>query len=114
MKYNTILECTLHDARYNDTFKTFILTYKGCNNCFEIDLGSHFLFNCDYEIIDKKEIFKVDDIQDLEYFLNKHNLLRYYNESVKKNNKLYVGGGNDYVLDEHLNVLGWVEEIEEV
>ena len=114
MKYNKILKCKLKNEE--DIFETYILTYKGCDKCFEIDLCSQFMFNCDYEIIKSEEVFIVNDIEDLEYFLKKNNITRYFYKSVynKKDNRLYVGGCNDYVLNKDLEVLGWLEDVKEM
>lgn len=130
MKYDTIIKCDLSDFKSGKVeYKNcYLLTYKGCDTCFEIDLIGDFFFNTDYKAINRKEVAKINNSIDLINFMLNNNILSkhnigVFNEVLNKRkydfdnlekSRLYVGGEQDYILDYNLKVLGWKEDLKEV
>lgn len=130
MKYDTIIKCDLSDFKSGKVeYKNcYLLTYKGCDTCMEIDLIGNLFFNTDYKAINRQEVEKVNNIEDLFNFMNNHNLIgkyecetfgdflnmRKWHTYFVDKTKINVGGEQDYVLDYNLKVLGWKEDLKEV
>lgn len=115
MKYDTIIKCDFESFKNEKIEYTniYLLSHNECSEELEIDLTSDMWFNTEYKAINRQEIKKVNNIQEVMNFLKEHNIQisDYAKENIFDNEKqlLYVGGCNDLVLDFDLNIIGLIE-----
>ena len=77
---------------------------------FEIDLKGDFYFNCSCEIINPKLVQTISTIDELKQFCQIHNI-EIPNEAIRKNG-IVAGGEDGLVINNKLELLGWVEWVE--
>ena len=111
-KYCYIFKCDLEGHR-GEIYKNQYLLVNNPNDLqtdFEIDLKGDFYFNCSCEIINPKLVQTISTIDELKQFCQIHNI-EIPNEAIRKNG-IVAGGEDGLVINNKLELLGWVEWVE--